>query len=390
MGEHEREIRISSEARWNVSQIKVLGSGLIHRNPMPHLRSRHAYFPSLVALEDGKLLCAMDIGSAFEAVDVRSYVCRSDDGGITWTEPQLMFEPDEGSHRVSTTCRISRMPEGHLTGLACLFDRSREGEGLANPRTEGFVRTTMALVHSHDQGRSWSSPAPIGIPDGWSHFETCSPVIPVREGRRLIPTSYWNNWEGQCPQGANRAVVLLSDDGGKNWSRTTPVMGGPEAGFTGWEQKQVMLDDGRLMAVCWCYLPAEKRNTHNHFAFSRDGGSSFELARPSPLLGETCTPAALPGNHVLCVYRRGDVRGLWAHLARIDGDAWEPLADEPLWGTSVESHGSTEQGMLAAMATLRFGCPSVLHLGEGEIFAAFWCVEDCVSNIRWLRMKVST
>ena len=34
----------------------------------------------------------------------------------------------------------------------------------------------------------------------------------------------------------------------------------------------------------------------------------------------------LPDNHVMVVYRRADQRGLWAHLARIEGDAWRPLA----------------------------------------------------------------
>ncbi len=373
-----------------MSFVEVLDTGLVYRNPMPHLRSRHAYFPSLVALPGGELLCALDIGSAFEAVDVRSFVCRSSDGGASWSDPQLIFKPDESAHRVSTTCRISRMPDGDLAGLACLFDRSRENEGLANPQTEGFVDTTLALVRSTDGGRTWSAPRPIPIPDGWAHFETCSPMLAPSASRRLVPTSYWNDWQGRCPHGSNRAIALLSDDGGSTWSRIIHVLGGPEAGFSGWEQKQVVLSDGRLMALCWCYSSAQGRNTNNHFAFSSDQGSSFGPALASPLLGETCTPVALPENHILCVYRCADVRGLWAHLARIEGDAWKPLADAPLWGTNVESHESADKGMLAAMATLRFGCPSVLRLESGEVLAAFWCVEDCVSNIRWFRLKVST
>jgi len=369
--------------------IEVLGTGVVYRNPMPHLCSRHAYFPSLVELPGGQLLCAMDIGCAFEAVDVRSCVCRSGDGGKTWSEPRMIFNPDESGHPVSTTCRISRMPDGAIVGLACLFDRSRADAGLSNPATDGFVRTDMAITRSGDGGNTWSTPQLITPGIRWQHFETCSPVIPTTATRWLAPSSLWPDWEGKCPLGAHKAVAFLSDDGGRTWPRVVDVMDGSAERTSGWEQKQVRLSDGRLMAVCWRFDFRAMQNRVNGYAFSVNNGESYGKPLDSPLHGETCTPVALGDNRVLCVYRRMDQRGLWAHLARIDGDRWLPLADAPLWGTNVEAHQTGLESILGQMSTLRFGCPSVIQRADGEVFAAFWCVEDCVSNIRWLRLKVN-
>jgi hypothetical protein len=37
---------------------------------------------------------------------------------------------------------------------------------------------------------------------------------------------------------------------------------------------------------------------------------------------------------------------------------------------------------------LRFGAPCLTRLPDGQIFGAFWCYEDYVSNIRWFKLQV--
>ena len=32
--------------------------------------------------------------------------------------------------------------------------------------------------------------------------------------------------------------------------------------------------------------------------------------------------------------------------------------------------------------------PTLALLDNGDILAAFWCREDCIQNIRWLRIRV--
>ena len=40
------------------------------------------------------------------------------------------------------------------------------------------------------------------------------------------------------------------------------------------------------------------------------------------------------------------------------------------------------------LSTLKFGFPSLLQLPDGNVMVVFWCVEDCIQNIRWLRIRI--
>ena len=53
-----------------MGKINIVDTGHVYRNPKPHLWARGASFPPLGQLDDGELLAAMDIGSAFESLDI--------------------------------------------------------------------------------------------------------------------------------------------------------------------------------------------------------------------------------------------------------------------------------------------------------------------------------
>ena len=44
-----------------------LKTGLIYRNPIPHVKSIHAYFPSVAVNKYGGMLATLVLGEAFEA-----------------------------------------------------------------------------------------------------------------------------------------------------------------------------------------------------------------------------------------------------------------------------------------------------------------------------------
>ncbi|MCA9450189.1 MAG: exo-alpha-sialidase, partial [Candidatus Omnitrophica bacterium] len=152
---------------------------------------------------------------------------------------------------------------------------------------------------------------------------------------------------------------------------------------------QALLADGRILAVCWAYDFNNKRSLRNRFAFSTDRGRSFGPFHESPLHGETCTPLGLPDGRVVMIYRRTDMKGLWAHLCRFEGERWVGIEDLPLWGTEKAAYSNGSKNTFEHLSTLKFGYPQITQLSDGDLFAVFWCVEDCVSNIRWFRIGVT-
>jgi hypothetical protein len=95
----------------------------------------------------------------------------------------------------------------------------------------------------------------------------------------------------------------------------------------------------------------------------------------------------LPGGRILAAYRRNDEPGLWATTARLDGDRWANLETVALWrGQSSGMSGDGTPG--AELVQLKFGFPQMVLEPDGSVFLVFWCEEDCIKNIRWMRLSV--
>ncbi len=368
-------------------QASVLGTGLVYRNPKPHVRSVHAYFPSVAQLTNGDVLCLLVLGEAFEAANCHTYVARSVDRGASW---QLEGELSERlpDRLASDSARLTALPDGRAVAFMVRADRSAHPqEGLTNPENIGCVPTETLLLHSYDCARTWRPPQPLIPPLVGPAFEICCPIGPLRDGRWLLPTSTWRGWDGACPNGM-KMVALVSHDQGQSWPEHLDVMADPAGQVTYWESKIAELSDGRLLAVAWAYDQGAARDLPNQFTLSADGGRSWTGPRSTGLQGQTLTPHVLPDGRVLSVYRRIDRPGLWANLSHLDGDRWVNDDATPLWGAAARGLTGTSESMAENFQALRFGAPSLARLDDGSIFLAFWCYEDCVSAIRWFKLTV--
>ena len=144
-----------------MSEIAILGTGLIYRNPKPHLHAVHAYFPSVVQLTNGELLCSLVLGEAFDAENCHTYVARSADRGQTWRLQGRIY-PARPIGITSDATRLTALPDGGAVAFMIRADRScHPDEGLANPENLGFVPTETLLLWSEDAGHTWSLPEPF-------------------------------------------------------------------------------------------------------------------------------------------------------------------------------------------------------------------------------------
>jgi hypothetical protein len=360
-------------------------SGLVFRNPRPYLKSIHAWHPSIVELEHGKLLCAFDLGQAAESLDYRTYISLSENGGDNWSPPRRLFE-DSVPGPTTHTVRISRMRDGTLVGLGARFYRHNTDEGLANRETMGLVPMDMILLSSRDSGRTWQGPTKIEPPLVGPAFEVCHAIVEMANGDWWAPTQTWPDWDGRAPHGM-QAVALISRDQGQTWPDYVSVFDTNNRSKIHFEQSVTQMADGRLLAVAWAYEQASRKTLATPFAVCEDG-RTFSKARVSGIRGQTAKLLSLDGDNFACVYRRHDKPGLWMQLARLTDGEWINLEELLLWDGATDGQ-RTRFNTSDELSSLKFGYPTLSRLTNGEIMVAFWCSEDGVHNIRWYRLSVS-
>jgi hypothetical protein len=365
----------------------IIRSGLIYRNHRPHVLSRQAYFPSVVIMDDGEMLASMAIGEAFEAVNLNTYIVRSQDMGETWSNPLPLFT-QEAKGQSSNFARITALPNGKI--VANVVRSHRElypEEGLANPENMGMVPTDLLLVRSNDYGNTWEAPELIIPPLIGPSFEQCCPILPLRDGRWLWPTSTWRGWDGYCPNGM-KMVALVSHDKGKTWPEYIDVMDGSANKVIYWESKIIELTNGLLVAVAWTYDEIQGKDLTNHYSTSHDGGKTWLIPTSTNIHGETMAITELSDGRLLNVYRRMDKPGLWAAISHIDNDFWINEKDYPLWGAQEMSLVNKSDNMVQDFNELKFGAPCITLLPDNNVYIAFWCYEKMVSNIRWFKLVI--
>lgn len=365
--------------------IQTLATGLVYRNPKPHLKAIHGWHPSIVRLDDGTLLASFDLGEGVESLDYRTYLSRSRDEGKTWDAPQPWFA-DPVKRRSTHSVRIGRTRDGTLVGCGGRFYRDDPEEGLTNRANLGYVPMDLILLKSQNGGASWEGPTTIAPPLVGPGFEICHRVIDLNDGRWLLPTATWKGWDGSAPNGM-QAIALVSEDRGATWPKWISEVNQYDRGIVSWEQGLTQLADGRLLVVVWCYDEKQGKSLPNRYAISSDG-QTFGAPQMNGIQGETSKLLTLADGRVLCMYRRLDKPGLWANLVRIDGEKWINLAEGSVW----QGHTSGMFGKQIAsdeLSALKFGFPSMAPLPNGEVFAVFWCVEECLHVIRWVRLSFS-
>jgi len=365
--------------------IKLEATGLVYRNPKSYLRAVNAWHPTPIQLADGGLLVSFDLGQAVESLDYRTWLSRSSDDGATWSPPVPLIGCDPTPRRHTHTVRLGRTAKGLLTAMGTRIYRDDPEEGIINRANLGYVPADVILLTSRDDGLAWEGPHPVDPPLEGPAFEVCHGLVELPDGRWLWPTSTWRGWNGEAPNGM-KAVAFVSTDQGHTWPRHLDVMDGYAQGLVYWEQSLIALPDGRLLAACWAFNEPAGVTRGVHYALSNDGWT-FGPAHDTGLAGETTKLLSLGDGRVFCVYRGTQPSGLWGAIVQLDGDRWITLEQAPLFGAAAT--GLFGQGNSSdELSNLKLGYPQPIRRPDGSIFLVFWCCEDAVYNIRWLRLTV--
>lgn len=369
-----------------MSYLSSIETGILFRNKVPHLKSRHAYFPSVVELPNGNMVASFVIGEAFEALDLSTYISISEDGGKSWSEARPLEIEDD--RLISSVGRLTVLDDGSLVCMLAYYIRDdHPAEGLANPETLGFVPTELYLLRSVDGGLSWSSSLRIESPFPDVSYEACSSIVVLGDGSWIWPTSTWRDWEAKSSIGM-KMIALVSWDKGATWSDYMDVMDRAEEQIIFWEGKILELTDGALLSVAWAHDEKNGKDLPNQYAlFDREKGV-WSSPRSTGIWGQTMSVTQLENNKLLVVYRRMDQPGLWANICHTNTGQWFNEAEICLWGNQNSSLNQSSGKMVQDFNELKFGAPCITPLRDGNVFVSFWAYENLVSNIRWIKFTL--
>lgn len=363
--------------------VSVEESGLVYRNPRPQLRAAHAWHPSLVHLGGEQWLCSYDVGAAPESLDYATYLSRSEDGGRTWTTPARILE-EHLARPTTHSLRLSRTADGTLVGFGGRYFRDDPDLGLINTPGLGYTEMELISLRSEDAGRTWSSPQVLDPPLEGPCFETCHSMVELADGTWLAPTSTWMDWHGRAPNGM-QAVALRSTDRGETWPSWIDLFDRWSEGLIHWEVSVVQLPDRRLLSVAWALDAATGETRPNPYAILGPEGGVHRAQ--TGLHAQTAKLAVLADGRVACAYRRHDAPGLWISVVRIEGDRWVTESEDVLWGHAASGMVG-DDSIGAELSALPFGYPSLMLRPDGDLLLVFWCREDCITNIRWMRLAI--
>ena len=287
--------------------------------------------PAVEATPEGILLAFAEARKynlndpGFGKQDIDLVLKRSSDGGLTWSELQVIEDPGELWSAANPATVFDR-----ATGRVWVFYIRCRPERSTRTARAGTDDVLVLARWSEDNGKTWSEAVDLTPVARDYHDPTWRMTVPgpggaiqTRTGRLLVPAwkvDGWNNF------------VIFSDDHGKSWQRSSFVPGGKE----GNENQLVELADGRILMDI-----RQSKGPHRWQSISGDQGQTWS----EPFPGHEVTPVAcaierypgggVPGGQDLIVWTgpKGPGRQtLTLHISEDDAETFSRsyiIADGP-------------------------------------------------------------
>ena len=365
--------------------IEVTDHHVVYENPHPQNRALHAYFPGLVNLPSGDLLALYTLGEALEATNVTTMVSRSPDQGRSWHFEGLLHEKDADHRHDADALKAALLTDGTLLATGYRFHRTDPEQTIANP--DGGLRDGDNLVSfSRDEGRTWTRPGivPRTCPE---LIEQSGPPIQLRRGTILLTGSLFPRWDGTSPSGCV-GILSRSDDGGATWDDRTRFFADPEGHYVPAEPRLCEMQNDRVVALVWMLDYVNNRIITNHVTVSYDGGMTWSDPIDTGIRGQASNLMHLEGDLLLSIHshREGEDIGVYVRVVDFARDTWRTIEERKIWG-NAPSRSVAEYAKMGQ--NLKFGQPSLLTLGNGEILATHWAIEDCQGKILTHRLRLA-
>lgn len=233
-------------------------------------KSKAYRIPGLVRSKKGTLIAAYDIRYKHAGdlpADIDVGVSRSTDGGQSWESMKVAMDmgddPKHGHDGIGDPCIFSDDLTGRVW-IAALWSHGNRAWNGSGPGMKPDETGQLVLVHSDDDGKSWSQP--VNITDqvkdpAWRLlFNGPGTGITLKDGTLVFPAQY------RAADGKPFSTVISSKDRGKNWQ----IGAGIKSDTT--EAQVIQLADGALMLNC-----RDNRGGFRTIGVSSDLGKTWQL-----------------------------------------------------------------------------------------------------------------
>ena len=244
--------------------------------------------PSVVVTKQGTVLAVAEGRSQHaDQANNKLILKRSLDGGKHWGAQQIIA--DDGANCLNNPCTVVDQRSGRVILMYQSYPANfSERDGKIQPGLEGPAIVRNYVVHSDDDGLTWSKPEDVTRTTKSPERVTIvasGPGIGIQlrqgahQGRILMPFNEgpFNHWN---------VLAIYSDDGGKNWKLGQPAPGcrvpngkGGEISLVN-EVQMVERADGSVMLNSRKWGGKDLRKV----AVSKDGGVTWSKIEEEPAL----------------------------------------------------------------------------------------------------------
>jgi hypothetical protein len=355
---------------------------------------RIAFFTGLGVLRSGTLLCAFQTGSGKHSADSTIGICRSIEGGKSWSEVAVAFDSVlEGKAGSLAGPALVEVEPGRLLLFCTWFDRSDPQRPLFDPVTEGILHSRQLLSVSADDGTSWSPWSIIPTP-GLTGCATTGPVVVWDDGTLAFPFESFKEFDDPRP-GRHGAWLLCSRDGGRSFGPPIPVAQHPRHEVYYWDQRLCGANArGEYIALFWTHDLTEKQDLPVHIRRGRIDGTG-EPVRSTGIPGQISAPLLLPNGRLLAFVVDRSCPGTMTLWTSPDsGQTW-PEQERLIIHTHDEQAALAQKGARVDFAEYwedmgkwSFGHPAILPLDERRVLLAFYAGTPDRMSIHWCRVDV--
>jgi len=359
----------------------------VYENPQPVLRSRCALFPGMVRLPSGELIAMFQIGEAFEAVNCRTHISRSLDSGQSWRLQGELFDMARLGldFPVSDSLKPLLLRDGTLLATGYWFHRNDPERPIGNPETGGVLPAEAVACTSQDGGQTWTLPKVISHPFS-EPVELSGPCVETGSGDVIGVGALFKAWDGHHNNN-QKDVLFRSRDKGKSWDTGGRFFKTPGKHIVPFESRLIEMQPGRLVALVWAYDMLHDKSLPNMVTVSHDDGKTWSPPMDTGVMGQASNLMWLGGDRLLAIHaqREQDI-GLYLRLVDFKNDEWKSKEEGVIWGDCKS--GENPVNFIDHCQALKFGQPALLSLGNGELLAYHWCVEDMLYKIKAHRLRL--